>query len=86
MRSEFCISTYHNVFSITATPSVGTLVTMASESKDVEADGIAIYSDPVISHSANGEQSDEIDEAYLHQAWLPKTFRGVLFQMVLFGA
>jgi hypothetical protein len=40
----------------------------------------------ITSHTDDRGQTDGLDDAYLHASASTKVYRGVLFQMILFGA
>jgi hypothetical protein len=40
----------------------------------------------ITSHTDDRAQTDRLDDAYLHASTSTKIYRGVLFQMILFGA
>jgi hypothetical protein len=47
---------------------------------------MGVQDDPVPNDTNNEGEVIEIDDAYLSSLWFPKFFRGVLCQMILFGA
>ena len=61
--------------------------TMAT-SKSQEDKNIAVeaYNVPNTNSAHKSEPVAEVDEAYMSASWFTKFYRGVLFQMILFGA
>ena len=58
----------------------------SSESKDDGKVAVGVQTAPPIGDTVLEYEYTEIDESYLSLSWFPKLYRGVLFQMILFGA
>jgi hypothetical protein len=57
--------------------------------KDYKEAAVDVVVQEVDTETTYGEaeaQDGEIDYAYLNSSWSTKTYRGTLFQMILFGA
>lgn len=60
--------------------------TMADLQSKCDPKGAAAAQDfDVADYITEEEQSTQIDDAYLRSSWFPRFYRGVLFQMILFG-
>ncbi|RDW68475.1 hypothetical protein BP5796_09132 [Coleophoma crateriformis] len=56
-----------------------------SGSKDDAKGTIVAQGTTIVESIPEGQESSQIDEAYLRSSWFTKFYRGVLFQMILFG-
>jgi hypothetical protein len=58
-----------------------------SQTKDgSKMSAIGVQDEPIPNDTINKGETIEVDDAYLSSSWFPKFFRGVLCQMILFGA
>lgn len=58
----------------------------STDKKDIKDPVNNVQDIPVENGDVDAAYFAEIDDAYLRSSWTTKFYRGVLFQMILFGA